>query len=65
MTADHLAKLQAGRAAAKAAKVNLSDNEETAWQALHAQAYIDLLRCRAQNDAIRSEQSEPSFLNID
>ena len=60
MTHEHLAKLQSGKATAKLAG-------EQAWSELHAQAYVDLLRCRAQNDVTRSEHlsSEPSFLNID
>ncbi len=65
LTTEQLAKMQAGRAAAQAAKQSAALSEEDWHAAIHKQAYIDLLRYRAQNTAVSGEQSEPSFLNID
>ena len=65
MTPEHLAKLQAGRAAAKDAKQHAEVSEDERCAALHKQAYIDLLRYRAQNEALKGKHLEPDFLNID
>ncbi len=65
MTAEQVVKMQAGRAAAQAAKQSAALSEEDWHAAIHKQAYVDLLRYRAQNAAVSGEQSEPDFLNID
>ena len=51
MSPEQLAKMQAGRVAAAAAKqaeaTRLAGDEHALWEVRHKQAYIDLLRLRA------------------
>ena len=65
VTAEQIAKMQAGRAAALAAKQAAVLSEDDWHETVHIQAYLDLLRYREENEARRGEHCEPSFLIID
>jgi hypothetical protein len=64
MTTEHLAKLQAGRAAAQAVKQSAAQTEEELFAVRHTQAYNDLLRYRAEEELRKAERLESEWLKI-